>query len=706
MAEGDGDRMAEGDFRKAILEWLKEGNQLRMMETFDRNIVPEFGVDVAKRFIDVGTKHKNTILHKLVSQSQLHVISHLFHWHDFDINVQREYDQCAPLHLAYWYGNNAIADELLSLGADVTITNSYGEVPGVSAVPKAFTSQLQGLVAPANILQIVASDLRNFSFRDCITAFYKIAEKVCDYDAQFSNWDSTRAETKMAEFRQHSHYLSLVQRCEEALCARREESAILWATMMRALAMVHQPDVLRNLTTWVQTNPLPFRDVDDPARLEQIAWGIAKVRGSAGLWRLVYLQLGNMLSRKVSDLGARSLATIAWAFAKAGSREKEDSPDSILLQHPALFRAIANRVVDPQREPFTSPQSVSNIMWSFAKLEDHNAGTLVLSMEEEAIRLMPWFKDQHVANTIWAMARRGVRNEPLLRALLARASDTLYHDQSRNHVTMSKHVKNLHWFQVYTGYIFCKQNCPTVLDSAGNVLVQDLERIGNRDRERFEGLSEGSGLEMLADLRELDDMISAREEAEEVGFHQFGVPDDSLEAGAASQNYQAANHSNAEGVLGMIPRRGGAPETIEVIILKFVRAPEAYRKALMEGPELRECRDALEGRALLPSGAKVFVRPEHYESVMEGIRRSGLKELFTSHVIVAQEFEHLVEKALFSVPSNDRVVGKVLMALPAARAVQWDEGSQFSVKVKRTFITVDVEGSLLSHAVRRGAYSA
>jgi len=114
------------------------------------------------------------------------------------------------------------------------------------------------------------------------------------------------------------------------------------------------------------------------------------------------------------------------------------------------------------------------------------------------------------------------------------------------------------------------------MESASARLVQYLQRI--QSSERFEGLSEGSGLETLAALQELDDMINAAEEAGGVHAHQFGVPDDSLEAGAAGQN-----NPYAQPGLEMVLERDGVPATIEVIILKFARSPNAFRTALLEG---------------------------------------------------------------------------------------------------------------------------
>merc|ERR1712157_635304 len=52
-----------------------------------------------------------------------------------------------------------------------------------------------------------------------------------------------------------------------------------------------------------------------------------------------------------------------------------------------------------------------------------------------------------------------------------------------------------------------------------------------------------------------------------------------------------------------------------VRLLKFSRSPPALGKALLEAPELHAWRQDLKAQGLpveLPSGAKVFVRPETY----------------------------------------------------------------------------------------------
>ena len=132
----------------------------------------------------------------------------------------------------------------------------------------------------------------------------------------------------------------------------------------------------------------------------------------------------------------------------------------------------------------------------------------------ESMRLMPNFLDQNVANMAWGMARLHLKYEPLLAALMKRAGETLYNDVYRHHMRMSDTVKKLHWFQIYTAYIFCKQECPAALQAISERLAGDLEHIHSGVR-TAEGLSDGSGLESIEALRELDIMINEMEASED-----------------------------------------------------------------------------------------------------------------------------------------------------------------------------------------------
>jgi hypothetical protein len=270
---------------------------------------------------------------------------------------------------------------------------------------------------------------------------------------------------------------------------------------------------------------------------------------------------------------------------------------------------------------------------------------------------------------------------------------------------MSKNVKLLHWYQVYKAYTFCRESCPAALESMSRRLTQDMELI--KSGYRVEGLSDGSGLESVGALRQLDAMIDSME-AGEFDMDPMTVPDDSMESGAATHIDEHVATRNAESARAILLQESALDEEVRVIILKFARSPERFKRALLESPELRECRDSLQAAGLPVvlegSAAKVFVRPGHYTTVMEAIRQNGPRRLFASHVIVAEEYEGLVQAALSSLRSSDRVTARGRTELPTT----WDDVSEvMSVRIDRTFITVRVPmGSLLSYPVRRGTQSA
>lgn len=92
--------------------------------------------------------------------------------------------------------------------------------------------------------------------------------------------------------------------------------------------------------------------------------------------------------------------------------------------------------------------------------------------------------------------------------------------------------------------------------------------------------------------------------------------------------------------------------TDRIYLLEFNRHPEAFRKALCEGPPLQQCRTALEQAGckwLLGSGAKVFVHPHQYAQALVDICERGI-DLRPFHVIVAESFQYHVEASLADVP--------------------------------------------------------
>jgi hypothetical protein len=179
---------------------------------------------------------------------------------------------------------------------------------------------------------------------------------------------------------------------------------------------------------------------------------------------------------------------------------------------------------------------------------------------------------------------------------------------------------------------------------------------------------------------------------------------DSMEAEATAHAQSAeteeANASSANIILRS-EAQGQAATGVNIIILKFSRSPAPFRAALLdsEGDALFECRAALANAHLdvvLPSAAKVFVRPEHYTHLLEALEHNNMP-LYSSHVLVAEEFEAAVMTALMSLPSSCQVRNRERSHLP----VDWDTLEvHLNLKVVRTFITISVPTSLYSAGSR------
>lgn len=107
----------------------------------------------------------------------------------------------------------------------------------------------------------------------------------------------------------------------------------------------------------------------------------------------------------------------------------------------------------------------------------------------------------------------------------------------------------------------------------------------------------------------------------------------------------------------------------------------------------------------LPSGAKVFIRPEHYQNVLQTIEREELK-LFTSHVLIAEEYLPRLAAALKSVPSacqigkpkEDKMV--VAGGKDSELSDILSELSRSGFEVKHTFIHVPIRSSMRGAAYR------
>lgn len=88
-------------------------------------LVASEGVDKISQWRD-ATKHKHRLVHVATVKDYTRVLELLLAA-GFDLNAQRDSDQCTALHLAIFYKKPRTASLLKKLGVDTTLQNSYGE---------------------------------------------------------------------------------------------------------------------------------------------------------------------------------------------------------------------------------------------------------------------------------------------------------------------------------------------------------------------------------------------------------------------------------------------------------------------------------------------------------------------------------------------------------------------------------------------------
>ena len=430
----------------------------------------------------------------------------------------------------------------------------------------------------------------------------------------------------------------------------------------------------------------------------QVAWAMGKIQSTLQSRNIgispVMQQLGNSLAPHVAEMSERNLAATVWAFGAAKVGQEE-----VGHQAPCDLETRGATLV--------SAQSISNIAWGFAKV-GFSSPVAFGQLEEATIRLVGTFEDQNVANTLWSFATLQLGTANLFATLMMRADFTLYEDRQRLHDRMSATVKTIHWFQVYVAYRFCLSFHPGVIASLTERLARDLGRIRSGFPRDDSGLSIGSGLESAESLRELDQMIASSDQGDIPA-----LPVDSMEAQPLDPEIApiaaiatSGNDQVARNAMSSLSQLGF--EEVKVVMLKYSRTSQMFRDALLEGDELRACRNALQeaGHQVVhaASGAKIFVRPQHYQAVCEKAdEMMSLRSLFTSHVLVAEEFEDLVKAAVASIPSATRG-----QASSSELAITSDRlQSDLTLESRSTFLHIPgAPNSLYSGSLPRGTRSA
>jgi len=165
-----------------------------------------------------------------------------------------------------------------------------------------------------------------------------------------------------------------------------------------------------------------------------------------------------------------------------------------------------------------------------------------------------------------------------------------------------------------------------------------------------------------------------------------------LQDSAVSQDLDGVNAQISD----VLMRNPLAPSDAKVILLTFSRDPAALAQTLLQAAELAPCKEALAAEGFdveLPTGAKIFVRPEHHRPAVEAIRLYGLS-LKPKHVVVDVELEHVVLKLVESLRPK-KVYAKPRTIMPLALA-EFAGNCDYEVDISRTFIDIRVPSSLFS----------
>jgi hypothetical protein len=292
----------------------------------------------------------------------------------------------------------------------------------------------------------------------------------------------------------------------------------------------------------------------------------------------------------------------------------------------------------------------------------------------------------------WCFAKARVVDCELFAAIFKRASLTMYVNRSRHDEKTTGTEKQMQWAQMFVAYKHCRSVCSESIRSMSHQFEKDMKCISER---RTGGssklLSVASGLRSEGRLAELDKFIDdMTNDGANVVF------DDSMEAEAectASHDVSDANANLSRDLLGKV-------SVAKFLLLELSRDPKLLHDKLMEGDELCVCRDSLQQRDLqvqLPSGTKMFVRPETYEYALQIATSQSLRP---RHVLLEPDYEDAFLRAIASLPSKKQIRVKskgdehIVLAEKKFRGDGWNSSSDDDVEeviewtIRRTFVEV------------------
>jgi len=158
---------------------------------------------------------------------------------------------------------------------------------------------------------------------------------------------------------------------------------------------------------------------------------------------------------------------------------------------------------------------------------------------------------------------------------------------------------------------------------------------------------------------DLQDAAAAAAHAPADNGVEEDLTDCSLEKVLHESEIEALQIEQAQLQKALVQSKADIPG-VDVVILEYSQSGRWFRDALLKNTELQEERAVLENAALSPqlhSGAKIFVAPEVYLTVLQHLEEQGW-ELESSYVVVARDLEakirSVVEAARASATKRER----------------------------------------------------
>jgi len=244
------------------------------------------------------------------------------------------------------------------------------------------------------------------------------------------------------------------------------------------------------------------------------------------------------------------------------------------------------------------------------------------------------------------------------------------------------------------------------------VVIEALtEHVEHRHVEAIESLvsdpSRGPGTESAVEhaLEMLENIPAAAEALHRLTARAQATAtrDAEIESGIAEVDERAAA-ANAP-VSGDLLGARLAPEHMK--ILEVRRFQKSVKQALLESPELEQCRRDLANAGLgieLENGAKFFGRPDQYRAVLRAIGAARL-DLKFYHIVVSLDLEDTVRSVIGSLRSNDRVsvhAQDTVTTMPLFS----EEAQLGPVEVKSTFLHIEIPASNSSSGAPVGPAAA